>query len=319
MFAQPSRLSAGSALLWQHHELVSEPLISVVMTVRNGAATIEDQLGALARQTIRDPWEVVVVDNGSSDDTAERALAWRDRLPVIRLIEGPALPAIAASLNAGVAAANASRLAFCDHDDLVGDGWLNAMCEALSAHDHVAGPLELTHMNPPELVWGEHVTSWLVGLAPHRFMPFAMTCNAGWRREVFDGLGGFTEYLPAGHDRDLSWRTQLAGYGLWFAPDAIVHRRQRESLRAAFHQHLRHGRTENRLIARFEAFGTRPPSRWERVRGWIELAARLPWLARRSHRMRWFETAGVQIGYALPLLPAERRRLLLPTLTLTQR
>ncbi|MGI8558374.1 MAG: glycosyltransferase [Solirubrobacteraceae bacterium] len=286
--------------------MLSEPSISVVLTARNAACTIDDQLAALARQTVRVPWELVVVDNGSSDETAARVQAWTGRLPSLRLLDGPSTPAGAASLNAGVAAADADRLAFCDADDVVSDGWVQAMCQALSDHGHVAGPIDLARLNPPELVWGEHVAAWRVGPVQHSFLPFAMTCNAGWRRDVLQRVGGFWEHLRSGYDRDLSWRTQLAGHGLWFEGAALVHRRQRQGIRATARQHLSYGRNEPNLIARFAPHGIRPRSARESARAWAELTARLPWLLSPHRRIRWVETAGLLIGRSLPLTAVER-------------
>lgn len=293
---------------------MSEPRISVVMPVRDGRAMIEQQLAALAGQTVDAPWELIVVDNGSRDGTAELVLAWEERIPALRVVEGPAQPAVAASTNLGVARAQAPLLAFCDHDDICSERWVEAMLAALTEHAHVCGPLELRRLNPPRVAWGEHVTSWMTGPVPHPFLPFAMTCNAGWRRDLLESLGGFDESLPAGHDRDLSWRTQLAGHQLAFAEDAIVHRRQRHDLGAAFQQHVRHGRTERRLIARFEPLGARGPSRLQVIRSWLELLARLPWLAQPSRRLRWVETLGVQIGSLQQLSGDERRVLQEPIL-----
>jgi glycosyltransferase involved in cell wall biosynthesis len=121
---------------------MTRPSISVVLTVRDGADTIDDQLAALARQTISRPWEIVVVDNGSRDATVARVQAWRSRLPALRGAPGPLEPSRAASLNLGVAAARADRLAFCDHDDVVSDGWASAMCEALGAGSALNAPPE---------------------------------------------------------------------------------------------------------------------------------------------------------------------------------
>ena len=285
---------------------MNRPSISVVLTVRDGADTIDDQLAALARQTISRPWEIVVVDNGSRDATVARVQAWRSQLTALRVLRGPLEPFRAASLNMGIAAARADRLAFCDHDDVVSDGWASAMCEALSDHGHVAGPVDLAGLNPAGVVWGAHVARWRAGPVEHAFRPFALTGNSGWRREILDGLGGFDESLQSGYDRELSWRAQLAGCELWFAERALVHRRLRSSALAAFRQHLGYGRGDTAVMARFKPYGARQRSILEAARGWIELAARAPWLLSRSRRMRWAETAGLQIGRALPLSRGQR-------------
>ena len=57
------------------------PVVSVVLCVRNGASTLTRQLAALTRQDFGAPWEVVLVDNGSTDGTRALATAWTDRMP----------------------------------------------------------------------------------------------------------------------------------------------------------------------------------------------------------------------------------------------
>lgn len=282
------------------------PLISVIVAVRDGAATIDEQLEAMARQTIEDPWELIVVDNASRDGTVEQVRAWQERLPMMRLLHSPAAEHQPGALNVGVAAARAKLVAFCDADDVVADGWTAAMARALDSHAHVTGPLDLTRLNPPEMVWGEHVDRWLQGPMQHRFLPYAMGCNVGWQRDVILALGGFSTLLARSHDRDLSWRAQLSGHQLGFAPDALVHRRQRHSVSAAMRQTYASGRSEKRMMARYAGHGARNRSAWQLIRGWLELTARLPWLLGHRRRLRWVEMAGAQLGLTLPMSRRER-------------
>ena len=58
------------------------PSVSVVVVMRNAAATIGEQLEALSRQDYAGPWEVVLADNGSTDDSVAVARQWEDRLPL---------------------------------------------------------------------------------------------------------------------------------------------------------------------------------------------------------------------------------------------
>jgi glycosyltransferase involved in cell wall biosynthesis len=285
------------------------PLISVVMAVRHASATIDEQLAALARQTMAEPWEVVVVDNGSSDDTAVRVLAWQSRVPSLRLVPGPSEPSRSKPLNVGVAAARSERLAFCDADDIVSEGWVEAMCRALAEHAHVTGPIDLARLNPPELVPGDEVARSLVRPTQHTFMPFAMGCNTGWQRDAFCSLGGFDEGLPSGQDKDLSWRTQLAGHELWFEPAATVHRRLRSTMLAAFRQHVRYGRSNTRLALRFQPYGAVSRSARSATHEWAVLLLNARMLLHRGRRVRWAAMAGRQVGRTLPLSKSSRRSL----------
>src|SRR5262249_59116491 len=119
------------------------PKLSIIIPCFNAEQTIVVQLQALADQQWSHPWEVIVVDNGSTDRTADIVKAWRPSLPSLRLIQaakerqGPAY-----ARNVGVAAARSDALAFIDADDVVAPGSLAAMGEALELHDFVAGRKE---------------------------------------------------------------------------------------------------------------------------------------------------------------------------------
>ena len=65
------------------------PVVSVVLCVRDGASTLGRQLAALAHQDLESPWEVVLVDNASTDDTRAIASSWTDRMPWLRIVDEP--------------------------------------------------------------------------------------------------------------------------------------------------------------------------------------------------------------------------------------
>jgi GT2 family glycosyltransferase len=91
-------------------------------------------------------------------------------------------------------------------------------------------------------------------------MPFADTCNMVVSRNGFWSVGGFSEELESGTDVDLSWRMQLAGYPLHFAPDAIVAKRARTRLKDVWLQSARWGWTDVELYRRFRGAGFRRSS-----------------------------------------------------------
>lgn len=272
------------------------PVLSVIVPVRDEERWIDEQLSALAAQRTDLAWEVIVVDDGSTDGTRERVLRWVGRVPNLRLVSGPGR-GIGAARNEGARTAAADRLAFCDGDDVVGSAWVDHMACALSDHAHVTGPVDLHRLNPPARTWGDHPDAWLRRLPRSGFVPYAMGCNLGIRRDVLDTNGGFDEGLRTGEDKALSWRLKVeVGIDVHFELGALVHRRLRHGAWAAFRQHLHYGGGAPCLYQRFRPHGMRRSSVVEAARdaGWLVLAA--PRLVIGRDRYRWAETAGLRLG-----------------------
>ena len=250
--------------------------ISVVMPVRDGAATIGEQLAALSRQDTIDPWELVVADNGSRDRTQEVVARWRHRVPRLRCLRATDRPGAAHARNVGARAAEGRLLAFCDADDVVADGWLGGLVAALEEAELVTGPMLTATINPPRAVrWRDPLPTDAPPLS-HGFLPYALSANLGVRRDAFDGLGGFREDYPVGEDVELSWRAQLAGMRLGFAPSAGVHYRYRAELRALVRQYLGYGTIGPRLYRDFRAAGMPASTLRASIGPWARLLLALP-------------------------------------------
>ncbi len=257
-------------------------------------------MAALSRQETDIDWELLVVDNGSNDGTRQIVESWIGRFPELRLLDGPDQPSFTRPRIQGVDEARADRFAFCDGDDVVSPGWVDAMHRALEHHGLVTGPLDLLVLNEPWKLHGDHAARWSAG--PPRdetFLPYAMGCNMGMRRDVVECHGLYDTTVPSGHDKELSWRYQLTGVTLHFAPDAVIHRRIRSEPRQVWRQHIRFGRSNARLYRRFRADGMRRTSVVDAaaVFGWGLVSA--PMLVRRSHRHRWAELVGLRVGRVL--------------------
>lgn len=218
-----------------------EPLASVVIPARDSAATIAEQLAALARQEFDGAWEVVVADNGSTDATAALVRDFTASFPVpLRIIDAGHRRGANVARNLGVRASTAPRLLFCDSDDRVTSTWVRGLVEALDVADTAGGPLDYDALNPPEVrARGLDVAS---SIQEHRGFRYALSANLGVRREVFTRVGPFDESFRHGFDEvDFGYRVHRAGLTLADAPAAIVHYRLRSTRRALLRQHFHYG------------------------------------------------------------------------------
>ncbi|MFN2613293.1 MAG: glycosyltransferase family 2 protein, partial [Actinomycetota bacterium] len=108
--------------------------VSVVVPVYNGGTLVEGCLRALDTQTLEaNRYEVVVVDDGSTDDTVARVRAFAGRCAIV-LVEQVTNKGPAAARNAGIAAATADVIAFTDVDCEPAPDWLERALDALAAH-----------------------------------------------------------------------------------------------------------------------------------------------------------------------------------------
>lgn len=270
--------------------------LSVVMPMRNEAEHVGEQLAALAAQTWDRPWELVVVDNGSTDGSAELVEAWCDRFPGLTVLRAPEARSISAVRNVGAAAAAGDKLAFVDADDVVDPGWLGAMADALDHCDVAGGLVDLSRLNDAAaLTWTIDGRDGLP--VAYGFLPFASGSNVGARRRAFDALGGFAAEIAHAEDVDLSWRAQEAGLTLAPAPAALVHRRLRGTTGDLLRQHLRYGSSGAALYLRHRAHGMRRASMSDVLKELAFLIVRAYRLRDPAFRRFWVVVAARRLGH----------------------
>lgn len=261
------------------------PMLSVVICVRNGADCLRAQLDALAAQEDSPSFELIVVDNGSSDDTVEVYESWRagdiGAVSTTALVDASDQVGIARARNAGARHARTGVIAFCDADDVVAPGWVSAAHAAMAAGAQAVGG-EIRTLQPggrrdDTVLLGtlDGVSSREGGLTVFRGCNFAVTANA------FRLAGGFDESLPpyGCDDVDICLRLHARGVPIDFSNQMIVYyavttgvlRRMRRAFRTGIAQAClwyRHPRVYG-PIAGLAALAWRIPS--EAVR-----ASRLP-------------------------------------------
>ena len=222
----------------------SGPQVTVVVPVRNGSAVIGRCLDALAAQTDAPDHDIVVVDNGSTDGTADVVR----RHAAVRLVSEPR-PGSYAARNAGVAVADGQVLAFTDADCTPEPGWLRAAVDALDrGADLAAGRIVMQQSAHPRAVERYDSAVYLrqQDLVTHH--GWAVTANLVVRRSVFDAVGPFDATLPSGGDREFCQRATAAGHRLVYVPGAVVGHEPRMRLGEIWRVNRRIGTGFHRLL-----------------------------------------------------------------------
>ena len=268
-------------------------LHSVIMPVIDDAATVGDQLSALAAQTLDETWELIIADGGSTDASLEIVRAWSGRIPGLRIIDATGSLSRGGARNIGAEHARGDLLLFCDADDVVFPCWAAAYARDRANWDLAGGTLDYLPLNPVGAAPAGRIQSHTGEL---RFLPFMPCANLAMHRRVFETVGGFDEQLVWGKDADFSWRAQLAGYRLGVVPDAIVAKRTRSDSGVLYRESVNWGRATVQLFVRYRDEGMPRPSLCEAARTYAWLTLRARKLGEQPARREWARIAGVRWG-----------------------
>jgi glycosyltransferase involved in cell wall biosynthesis len=238
-----------------------QPTLSIILPTYNRVTLLRNAIAALLRQTApAGSYEIVVVDNNSSDGTSEAVAAIGD--PRLRVIREPR-QGLSYARNAGLEATSAPIVAFTDDDVEAAPGWVETIVSSLEAHpqaDGVGG-----RVLP---AWTRQRPSWLtrehwapLALQDHgdgrrifdRSRPTGLVgANVAFRREVFERIGLFSkdfqrvkEGIGSTEDHDLLSRLYAAGGRMLYEPRLLVMARvQPDRYDRGYHRrwHEGHGR-----------------------------------------------------------------------------
>ena len=210
--------------------------VSLIATVKDGAAHIQEFLGSIEAQT-RAPDEVIVVDGGSTDGTVD-LLGLAERLTLIE--ERGAN--IARGRNVAIAAATHDVIAVTDADCVLEPAWLERILEPIEAGADVSMGfyLPVTDGFLQECLAAVNLPLDASEVDPARFMPSAR--SVAFRRGAIEAAGGYPEWLDIGEDMWVDHRWRELGLDLRFAPEAVVRWRLRPTLGATWAQYFRYAR-----------------------------------------------------------------------------
>lgn len=276
---------------------MTTPHCSVVIPTYNGAHVIGHQLAALAEQIDPPRFEVVVADNGSTDDLEEVVTRWQARLPELRVVDASRGRGVSVARNVGIEQADTDRVMLCDADDIVAPGWVRAMYDGLDEHPLVSGPAETTELSGPSAGWVpiDEMSTGLYDTWSGR--TYGLGGNTGLRRHVWAEVGGYDETFPAGAEEiDFAWRAWDLGYRFGYAPDALLHYRIRTDLKGVLRQQYNSGRGTATLYAKHRPADVTPKSWKRRVHHEALLLKQFPWRGSPDDRRRWLTLMAFEAG-----------------------
>ncbi|HUT52809.1 MAG TPA: glycosyltransferase family 2 protein [bacterium] len=240
-----------------------KPELSVVLCSYNGEKIIGEAIESLVRQDLaHERYEIVAVDNGSSDNTGETVKTYLDRFPhLVRMVK-ETIVGLSAARNAGINAARAPIIVFFEDDARAEPQWLQSLLACFDDPEIGAagGPIKLKWEceRPP---WWEHGLDPVLGRLDHGDRARRLTYpdqlwggNLAVRRSVFSSLGLFRtglgrrgRKLMAGEDIELCLRIWKAGWQIAYEPRAAVFhlvRAERVNMRYIRRQAYWHGRSK---------------------------------------------------------------------------
>jgi GT2 family glycosyltransferase len=215
--------------------------VSVVICTYNRAQLLKRTLHSLTLQTVGpEQFEIIVVDDGSADETPEVCRQLRQDLPRMKYVSNGVNSGISCSRNRGIISCSRNRgiksaegefILFTDDDCIANNDWVERMSAALEREPVVAGAVASSESNYVKLC--HNIAEFHPFIPGHKRRPveFIAGANMGFRRSVLDELGGFDEKVKMAEDMELILRARSKGYGIYLACDAVVtHKHNRATL-----------------------------------------------------------------------------------------
>lgn len=276
---------------------MTHAVCTVVIPTYNAASVIGDQLGALAEQVDPPAFEIVVADNGSTDDLVRVIASWQQRLPGLRRVDASRGRGVSVARNVGIEQASTECVLVCDADDRVSPGWVAAMTAGLREHPLVSGPIETTLLSGRSADWVpiDRRTTGLFETWGGR--TYGIGCNLGMRREVWERVGGFDESYPAGAEEiDFAWRAWELGYRFGYVEAALLHYRIRTDLRGVLRQQYNSGRGTTTLYSKFRPAEVATKSTLRRLHHELLLLRQFPIRGGADARRSWLTLMAFEVG-----------------------
>jgi GT2 family glycosyltransferase len=209
---------------------------TVIICTHNRAHLLKRVLKSITRQTLKpEQFEVIVVDDGSSDDTASVCECLRKEIPNMQYVSTGKNIGTGSAANLGMRSARGDYIIFTDDDCIAHREWAERLRDTLDREPIVAGAVVSPVSNFIKLC--HHIAQFGPFTPGRKAGPisFIAGANMGFRRSVLEELNGFQDIKRCDPDTEIILRARSKGYQIYFAPDAVVtHDPDRTTLESIF-------------------------------------------------------------------------------------
>lgn len=226
------------------------PKLSVIIPVYNDAEGLRDTLESLVDQDFEGEYEVLPVDNNSTDNTGEVIEEFENRYPgIVRGLEENEIQSSYAARNTGIKASEGDIICFLDADMWVEEDYVSKVVtyfEDNSGIDYVGCCVEL--VSESDSLFSRYNS--LSGFPVERYVEeedFAPTCCLCVRSEVFDKAGLFDDRLVSGGDSELGKRVKEKGLDQDFVDEIVLYHPTRSSFKALLKKSFRVGKGHGQI------------------------------------------------------------------------
>jgi glycosyltransferase involved in cell wall biosynthesis len=278
-----------------------KPAVSVITPFYNAEDTLESLLLCYSKQDIQLPWEIIFVDNRSSDNSCQVINDFSGELPPFKILKAGEMAGAGYSRNVGVASCSSKTIVFCDADDEIPDHHISKMAEGVGAHGWIGCGIDDKKLNSAHIA--KALGFAVMDLLNAGYMPFTGTGLMAIRKDLFEKVGGFDTAFRVCEDADFCYRLQLLGHSLHYQPDTSIFVRLRPNLKEICKQRFQWGRYERTLARRYTPYGHAHPD--SRIKGFVSAVKTSIFFLLRCYdqekRIRYGRLTSHQLGVIMPL------------------
>jgi len=209
--------------------------VSIVIATYNRVDKLKNTIDSILAQDYANDYEIIIVDDGSADETEAKVNALVKKYWKIRYFKqehkGPA-----AARNLGIKKSKYDIVAFTDDDCLVPEDWLKKLVDGYKKYPNVVGvggyieAKDETLKNNVFAQWERFEAREIYGLREEEVVggfecPGMGTANASFKKKILNEVNGFDEFFKsaAGEDMDLKYRISKGGYKFLYSPIKVTH------------------------------------------------------------------------------------------------